>query len=474
MRVEVIGGGPAGLYAGILLRKAFPDAAVTIHERNRPADTFGFGVVFSDETLGFLDAADRESAARLARRFRSWSDIRTWFRGAWTTSTGHGFSALSRVALLEVLQERAAELGCALRYEDEVGDPAPLLDADLVIGCDGVHSTLRERFARSFEPKVELGACRFSWLGSDLPLEAFTFLFVESEHGLFQAHAYPFETGRDAERATFIVETHEESWRSAGLDGASEAETVATCERLFAPFLDGHRLFANRSIWRRFPTVTCGSWRHENLVLLGDAAHTAHFSIGSGTKLAMEDAIALAAALGEHGTADVPKALAAYEAGRRLDVAKLQRAAKVSQRWFELSRRYLGQAPLPFTFNLMSRSKRITYDNLRQRDPALVARLDGWFQETQAPGAPVLAEPRFADEGSARTPQVVTAPARGFDAGARAAQSETSRSAPNNPPIFTPFRARAVTLANRIVVSPMCQYTAVDGVPDDWHLVHLG
>jgi len=431
MRVEVIGGGPAGLYFGILMRMADPSVEITIRERNRPDDTFGFGVVFSDETLSFLDDADPESAAEIRARFRWWSDIETWFRGVRTVSTGHGFAAISRAALLGILQRRAAALGCELRFEDEVADVDALLGADLVIGCDGVNSRVRERFSASFRPQVELGDCRFSWLGTTRPLAAFTFLFVDTPHGLFQVHAYPFGEGR----STFIVETHDAAWRSAGLDRASEEDTVAVCESLFRDHLDGHRLLANRSIWRRFPTVTCESWRHENLILLGDAAHTAHFSIGSGTKLAMEDAIALVAALREHGTGDVPRALAAYEAGRRLDVAKLQRAAQTSRRWFEQSPRYRGQHPVAFTFNLMSRSKRITYDNLRQRDPKLVAEVDRWYQVAHGP---------------ARAPD------------------------PAPPPIFTPLRVRDLELANRIVVSPMCQYSAVDGVPNDWHLVHLG
>ncbi|MCM2270618.1 MAG: FAD-dependent monooxygenase, partial [Thermoanaerobaculia bacterium] len=384
MRVEVLGGGPAGLYFGILMRMADPSVAVTVRERNRPDDTFGFGVVFSDETLSFLDDADPESAAEIRARFRWWSDIETFFGGAWTTSTGHGFAAISRTALLGILQRRAAQLGCELRFEEEVTDVDALLDADLVIGCDGVNSRVRERFAASFRPKIELGACRFSWLGTTKPLRAFTFLFVDTPHGLFQAHAYPFGEGQ----STFIVETHDAAWRAAGLDRASEEDTVATCEALFRDHLDGHRLLANRSIWRQFPTVTCASWRHENVILLGDAAHTAHFSIGSGTKLAMEDSIALVAALREHASTGVAPALAAYEAGRRLDVAKLQRAAQVSRRWFEQSPRYRRQHPVAFTFNLMSRSKRITYDNLRERDPALVAGVDRWYREAHAPAAP--------------------------------------------------------------------------------------
>ena len=413
------------------MKKAFPAVEVEIHERNRPDDTFGFGVVFSDETLSFLADADAESYGRIRARFRSWTDIRTLFRGVWTTSTGHGFSALSRVDLLRELARRATELGCDLRWGSEAAvDEALAGGADLVLGADGANSAVRERFADAFGPRVEPGRCRFSWLGTDLPLSAFTFLFVETPHGLFQVHAYPYAEGL----ATFIVETHEEAWRAAGLDRADEAETVAICERLFAAELGGRRLLANRSIWRRFPTVTCERWSHGRVVLLGDAAHTAHFSIGSGTKLAMEDSIALVAAFRARGLGDVPAVLAAYEEARRLDVAKLQRAAATSRRWFEISRRYRDQEPVPFAFNLMSRSKRIGYDNLRQRDPALIAEVDRAFRRSVGgrPGA--------------------------VDA----------------PPLFAPFAARGIELANRMVVSPMCQYSAEDGAPGDWHLVHLG
>jgi anthraniloyl-CoA monooxygenase len=431
MRIEVMGGGPAGLYCGILARMSMPDVEVRIHERNRADDTFGFGVVFSDETLSFLEEADPETAAEIRARFRWWKEIETWWQDRWTVSTGHGFAAIARTTLLSILQRRALGLGCDLRFEDEVTDVGSLLDADLVVACDGVNSIVRDRFASSFRPRVELGECRFSWLGTTRPLDAFTFLFVEGKHGLFQAHAYPYAEGL----STFIVETHEEAWRAAGLDDATEEETVGYCSRLFAKQLEGHRLLANRSIWRQFPTVTCESWRHGNVVLIGDAAHTAHFSIGSGTKLAMEDSIALVDALCLRGSNDVAGALADYEDGRRLDVAKLQRSAQTSRRWFENTRRYLGQEPVPFTFNLMSRSKRITYDNLRTRDAELADAVDREFQKAQ--GRPI----------EERKPA---------------------------PPIFTPFAVRATTLRNRIVVSPMCQYSAVEGSPTDWHLVHLG
>ena len=432
MRIVAIGGGPAGLYFGILMKQAFPTVAIEILERNRPDDTFGFGVVFSDETLSFFEDADPVSAELIRARFRTWREIETRFRGETIVSTGHGFAAIARTELLAILRQRAQSLGCTIRFERELGADAELPAADLLIGCDGVNSLVRERFPRDFDVSIDLRPNRFSWLGTDFALPAFTFIFEETEHGLFQVHAYPFAAGR----STWIVECSEAAWRSAKLDRATQAETVAFCERLFAPHLGGHALLANRSVWRQFPTVRCGRWHRGNLVLLGDAAHTAHYSIGSGTKLAMEDAIALVAAFRALGTADVPAVLAAYEAARRVEVVKLQRAAQTSLEWFENASRYLVQAPLPFVFNLMTRSKRITYDNLKARDPALVAQLDREF---------------------------------GRQAGG---ESESSR-APV-PPVFSPFRARSVELANRIVVSPMCQYSAEDGTVNDWHLVHLG
>ncbi len=432
MRIVAIGGGPAGLYFGILMKQAFPTVAIEILERNRPDDTFGFGVVFSDETLSFFEDADPVSAELIRARFRTWREIETRFRGETIVSTGHGFAAIARTELLAILRQRAQSLGCTIRFERELGADAELPAADLVIGCDGVNSTVRERFPSDFDVSIDLRPNRFSWLGTDFALPAFTFIFEETEHGLFQVHAYPFAAGR----STWIVECSEAAWRSAKLDRATQAETVAFCERLFAPHLGGHALLANRSVWRQFPTVRCGRWHRGNIVLLGDAAHTAHYSIGSGTKLAMEDAIALVAAFRALGTADVPAVLAAYEAARRVEVVKLQRAAQTSLEWFENASRYLVQAPLPFVFNLMTRSKRITYDNLKARDPALVAQLDREFGR-QAGGEP--------ESGKAPVP-----------------------------PVFSPFRARSVELANRIVVSPMCQYSAEDGTVNDWHLVHLG
>lgn len=429
MKVVCIGGGPGGLYASILLAKAFPSADVQVFERNGPDDTFGWGVVFSRETLGNLEAADPETFAEITERFAYWDDIETWYGGDCVTSTGHGFCGMSRKTLLQVLQSRARDLGVQLHFEHEVAGEHEFGDADLVIAADGIHSAVRDADPDHFRPSFDWRKAKFVWLGTTRPLRAFTFVFLETEWGVFQVHAYPFE----ADLATWIVECHEDTWRRAGLDQATEEETVAFCERIFADHLDGHALRSNKSIWRTFPTISCERWHRDNVVLLGDAVHTAHFSIGSGTKLAMEDSIALVEALREHGVEDVPSMLAAYQAAREVDVAKLQKAAQTSLEWFENSDRYMGQHPVQFSFNLLTRSKRITYDNLRLRDPAFVGRVTAWFSETVDPGL----EPR-------------------------------------TPPALTPFRVRGMELRNRIVLSPMCQYTATDGVPDDWHLVHLG
>ncbi|MFO0758131.1 MAG: bifunctional salicylyl-CoA 5-hydroxylase/oxidoreductase [Byssovorax sp.] len=434
MRIVSIGGGPAGLYFALLMKKAGPEHDITVLERNLPDDTFGWGVVFSDETLGHFAEEDPESMARIRANFRYWGDIETHIGGAVVKSTGHGFCGLSRKKLLLILQERCRELGVTLRFQTEVTDlDAVRREADLVLAADGVNSFIRTRWAEHFRPAIDWRKCKFCWLGTTLPLTAFTFLFEESEHGLFQVHAYPFEENL----STFIVECREETWKKAGLDEASEEETVRFCEQLFAKHLGGHKLLASRSMWRTFPTISNERWSHENVVLMGDAAHTAHFSIGSGTKLAMEDAIALCDTFKRLGTGDVPKVLAAYEEARKGDVIRTQRAAQTSLEWFENSARYLGQDPVLFDFNLMTRSKRITYDNLQKRDPDLVSR----------------ATLRFAEKAGAPKTSDGKAP----------------------PPIFTPLSLRGMKLDNRMVVSPMCQYSAKgDGVPHEWHLVHLG
>ena len=442
MRIVSIGGGPAGLYFTLLIKKAFPEVEAAVYERNRPEDTFGWGVVFSDETLGAFEEADPESFAQITSKFRYWRDIETFYAGAKTVSTGHGFCALSRRELLQILHARCEAVGVELHFEHEVASLEDCKNADLILGADGVNSWLRGELAEHFKPELDWRHCRFTWLGTDKPLDAFTFIFEPTEHGLFQVHAYPFTDGL----GTFIVECRDDVWRRAGLEGASEEETIRFCQELFADFLGPHRLLGNRSIWRQFPTVRCQTWRHENVVLLGDAAHTAHFSIGSGTKLAMEDAIALADEFIKHGTDDVPKVLEEYEENRWVDVLKLQKAAQTSLEWFENSARYMEQTPERLAFNLMTRSKRITWDNLALRDPQLIDDVARDFRE--------------------QNKEHLTSSAGTGDEATRV------------PPIFFPYQLTGqsgdLRLENRIVVSPMCQYSAEDGVVSDWHLVHYG
>jgi len=435
MRVEIIGGGPAGLYFGILLKLWDPAHYVRIHERNRTGETFGWGVVFSAQTLGHFDEADAVSAAEIRENFAWWDDIDVFVGDEVVRSTGHGFCGLARVKLLEILNRRARALGCVIEDGLEVDDAA--LDAlragaDLVLAADGVNSQVRTRFADVFQPSVDGRHCRFTWLGTNVRLPAFTFYFEETEHGLFQVHAYPFVPGGapavNGARSTFIVECTDAVWRRAGLDTASEADTIAYLERVFKHRLGEGRLLANRSLWRAFPNVRCARWSHENLVLVGDAVHTAHFSIGSGTKLAMEDVIALTRALQSEG--DVAGALASYEQHRRPEVERLQAAAQTSLEWFEHAARYMTHSINRLTFGLMTRSKRITWEELKVRDPAFIASVRREWCETHG----------------------VTA----------------------RDPLHTPLRVRGLTLPNRMVVSPMCQYSAVDGMPSDWHLVHLG
>jgi anthraniloyl-CoA monooxygenase len=445
VKIVSIGGGPAGLYLAILMKKADAAHDITVIERNRSDDTFGFGVVFSDATLGHLRAADAETYDEITQSFSHWDAIETHYQGEIVTSSGHGFSGMSRKLLLQILQQRARALGVKLQFEREVKDPEDLLGADLVLGADGVNSLVRARYEQHFEPHIDWRPNRFVWLGTTCPFPAFTFYFRESEHGLFRVHAYQYQKARsqprepDAEAcSTFIVECTEETWRRAGLDKADEEATVAYCEALFREELRGHRLLKNRSLWRSFPTIRCKRWHHKNLVLIGDAVHTAHFSIGSGTKLAMEDSIALRDAL--LANPDVESALSAYERERRPAVESVQRAAQVSLQWFEETERYFGpMPPLQFVFSMLTRSLRITHGNLKERDPEFVAKVDRWFAERAAKQSGV-----------------------------------ELRLDPPPPPMFTPFKLRELVLQNRVVVSPMCMYSAEDGLIDDFHLVHLG
>jgi len=428
VKIAVLGGGPAGLYFSVLIKKARPDFEVEVVERNRRDDTFGWGVVFSDGTLGNFQRADPESYAAITSSFVHWDDIDTYFGGRVIRSGGHGFCGISRKRLLEILQDRALELGTKVTFQREhagLADEATR-GADLIVAADGINSRVRGELQDVFRPTIEEGKAKYIWLGTTKRLDAFTFFIREDARGgLFTVHAYPF----DATTSTFIVETDTDSWRGAGLDAMSVEEGVAFCERLFAEDLGGHRLLTNKSAWLSFRAISCARWWHDKVVLIGDAAHTAHFSIGSGTKLAMEDSIALAEALLRH--ARVPDALQAYHDARWLDVAKLQRSARVSQAWFEDIRRYRGMEPEQFVLSMMTRSKRVTYENLRVRDPAYVGGLDAWF-------------------------------------------AARSGCAERRPPMFTPFKLRELRLENRVVVSPMCQYSASEGTPDDWHLVHLG
>jgi anthraniloyl-CoA monooxygenase len=434
MRIVVIGGGPAGLYFALLAKKADPARDILVVERNRPDETFGFGVVFSDATLEGFAEADPESHAAITRSFAHWDDIDIHYRGEVLTSTGHGFAGMARQRLLDILQRRCRDVGVRLEFEREVTDLAAHAGADLLLAADGVNSVVRSRHAEHFRPRVDWRPNKFVWLGTTYPYPAFTFHFKEDRHGLWRVHAYRY----DRATSTFILETTEATWRRAGLEEADEARTAAFAERLFADELRGHRILTNRSLWRNFPTVRNARWHHGHVVLIGDAAHTAHFSIGSGTKLAMEDAMALAQALQRH--AEVAKALVAYEEERRPQVESLQRAAQVSLEWFEQTERYHGRLePIQFAVSLLTRSLRVTHDNLRVRDPGFVESVDRWFasQAERQSGVAVAARP-----------------------------------AP--PPMFTPFRLRDLVLPNRVVVSPMCQYSAEDGTPNDWHLVHLG
>ncbi len=432
MRAVCLGGGPAGLYFAISLKQRDPVHDVTVIERNRADDTFGWGVVLSDETLTNLEKNDPESAALIRGSFVYWDDIVVHYGGKAIRSGGHGFCGIGRKRLLSILQERARALGVNLHFETEFGDLSAYPGYDLVVAADGVNSRVRAAHADVFKPDMDVRACKYIWLGTRQKFDdAFTFIFEETEHGWIWVHAYQF----DSDTATFIVECSEETWKRAGFDRMSTEETIAHCEKIFGDYLGGHKLVSNAkhlrgSAWLNFNRVLCERWSHQNVVLLGDAAATAHFSVGSGTKLALESAIALSEYVHRQPTLD--DAFRRYEDERRLEVLRLQSAARNSTEWFEDVERYLRLDPVQFTYSLLTRSQRISHENLRQRDEIWLGDAERWF-ERRATG---------------KEPQATRAP------------------------MFVPFRVRGVELKNRVVVSPMAQYRAVDGTPTDWHFVH--
>src|SRR5690349_16637125 len=436
MKIACIGGGPAGLYFAISMKLQDPAHDIDVFERNAPGVTFGWGVVFSDQTVENLAANDPGSAKIIADEFAHWDDIDVHIHGETITSGGHGFIGIGRKRMLEILQDRARELGVVLHFDAEC-DPADpkWRDYDLVIAADGANSRFRDAQADAFGVDVDVRANKFVWLGTSKVFDAFTFAFEETEHGWIWAHAYRFAP----DCSTFIVECSEETWRSFGFDRMSQDQSIAACEKLFAKYLDGHPLQSNAShlvgsaAWLNFRRIKCDNWAVGNIILLGDAAHTAHFSIGSGTKLALEDAIKLAEVLNRPGlTRDA--ALFEYQAERNLEVLKLQNSARNSTEWFETLDRYLHFEPIQFAYSLLTRSQRVSHENLRLRDREWLEGVERWFQ-AKAWGKPVN-EPA--------------------------------------PPMFAPFSLRALELANRVVVSPMAMYSAEDGTPGDFHFVHLG
>jgi len=448
MKIACIGGGPAGLYFGLLMKLQDPTNEVVVIERNRPYDTFGWGVVFSDATLQNLRDADPVSAETIIREFKRWDDVEVHFKGQAVRSGGHGFIGIGRKRLLNILQARCEEVGVQLVFETNVSDDqevARRYGADLVVACDGINSGIRTRYSETFRPDIDTRKCRFMWLGTKRLFDAFNFLFVKNGHGWFAAHAYRFEQGM----STFIVETPEATWQAAGLDKMSQEEGIAYCERLFAPWLQGERLISNAAhlrgsaIWIRFPRVICERWVHWTqpqerevpIVLMGDAAHTAHFSIGSGTKLALEDAIELAACLKQAG-GDLRAGLEHYERVRSVEVLKIQNAARNSTEWFENVARYEDLEPEQFTYSLLTRSQRISHENLRLRDRGWLEGYERWLASRSGLPAPANQRPPL--------------------------------------PLLTPWTVRGLTLRNRVVVSPTLLYAAQDGVPGEYHLVHLG
>jgi anthraniloyl-CoA monooxygenase len=444
MRIVCIGGGPAGLYFSLLMKRQNPGHHIRVIERNRPYDTFGWGVVFSDATMDNMRACDLETANQIEAAFNHWDDIEVRIKGRCMRTTGHGFVGIGRKKLLNILQARCEELGVELVFEKEVNSDLEFDDADLIVAADGVNSKIRNRYG-IFQPNLDVRPNRFIWLGTNKRFDAFTFDFRKTEHGWFQAHIYKF----DDSTSTFIVETTEEIFRAHFLDRADLDASIEFCQNLFGEILDGAALLSNArhlrgSAWLNFSRLTCGHWSHYNgrshVVIMGDAAHTAHFAIGSGTKLALEDAIELSRQFQHHGSDRdlIPKVLSAYEQIRAVDVARIQNAARNAMEWFEVAGYRYADAlePEQFMYSLLTRSQRISHENLRLRDPAWLEGYERWFAARSG---------------------VAVAPTQ-----------------PPVPPIFTPYRIRGLTLANRIIVSPMAVYSAVDGVAGDFHMVHLG
>lgn len=430
MKIAVLGAGPAGLYFAISMKLRDAAHDITVYERNKADDTFGWGVVLSDETLDNLAENDAKSAAAIREHFAYWDDIAVIHKGVRTVSTGHGFCGIGRKKLLMLLQERARELDIKLEFQTDIADPRPFMEShDLVIAADGLNSRSRAAFADHFEPDIDTRKCKFVWLGTHQKFDdAFTFIFEKTEHGWVWAHAYQF----DPDTATFIVECSQDTWDRFGFGSMSQQESIAVCEKIFEKHLGGHALMTNAnhirgSAWINFPRVLCERWSFQNLALMGDAAASAHFSIGSGTKLALESAIAMADYVQSEPT--LAKAFAKYADARRTEVLKLQSAARNSLEWFEDVERYLGLDPVQFNYSLLTRSQRISHENLRLRDERWLGSAEEWFQNQAG-------------------------------------------SASHRPPMLAPFKLRGMELKNRIVVSPMAQYKAVDGTPTDWHFVH--
>ncbi len=426
-----MGGGPAGLYLAISMKLRDPTHQVTVLERNRSGDTFGWGVVLSDDALGNMERNDPVSTAAIRRSFVYWDDIAVIHQGIRTVSGGHGFAGIGRMQMLLLLQQRACELGVEMRFETAFTSADHYRrEYDVVVACDGINSVVRNEYADVFRPEIDMRLCKFIWLGTHQKFgDAFTFIFEQTEQGWMWAHCYQF----DGDTATVIIECTQATWDACGFEQMSKDETIAACERVFARHLDGHALISNAThlrgsaVWMNFPRVICERWHHENVVLMGDAAATGHFSIGSGTRLAFDSAIALAELL--HSEPTMESAFERYQDERRLEVLRLQSAARNSLEWFEQVERYLDLDPVQFNYSLLTRSQRISHENLRLRDPEWLRSAEDWFQ-LQAGGKPGRA------------------------------------------PMFAPFRLRGMKLVNRIVVSPMDQYKAVDGCPTDWHFVH--